>query len=209
MALITCPDCGQAISDKATACIHCGCPIAAQPPSPISEPATISRQFDGIVNKEYKGYGGNQVVVEGDAVHIKQLLMKEDCTFADITDIQWREPSGMRNGCLTITTKTGHMPYQIIFLKGQLADFSELRGLLEERMPLPAAGQVQGLDPAVARCPKCGSTSLSASNQGFSAGKAAAGVLLTGGIGLLAGGLGSKNVTVTCLNCGHKFKPGK
>ena len=27
MALITCPDCGKDISDKITACIHCGCPI--------------------------------------------------------------------------------------------------------------------------------------------------------------------------------------
>lgn len=27
MALIKCPECGKKISDKATACIHCGCPI--------------------------------------------------------------------------------------------------------------------------------------------------------------------------------------
>ncbi len=27
MALIKCPECGQSISDKAAACIHCGCPI--------------------------------------------------------------------------------------------------------------------------------------------------------------------------------------
>lgn len=27
MALIKCPDCGEKVSDKASACIHCGCPI--------------------------------------------------------------------------------------------------------------------------------------------------------------------------------------
>lgn len=27
MALIKCPECGNEISDKAKACIHCGCPI--------------------------------------------------------------------------------------------------------------------------------------------------------------------------------------
>lgn len=27
MALITCPECGKQISDKAPACIHCGCPV--------------------------------------------------------------------------------------------------------------------------------------------------------------------------------------
>ena len=29
MALIKCPECGKEISDKASACIHCGCPIHA------------------------------------------------------------------------------------------------------------------------------------------------------------------------------------
>ena len=27
MALIKCPDCGKEITDKATNCVHCGCPI--------------------------------------------------------------------------------------------------------------------------------------------------------------------------------------
>ena len=32
MALIRCPECGREISDKAAACIHCGCPISAALP---------------------------------------------------------------------------------------------------------------------------------------------------------------------------------
>ena len=28
MALITCPECGQQVSDKASVCVHCGSPIA-------------------------------------------------------------------------------------------------------------------------------------------------------------------------------------
>ena len=27
MALINCPECGKEVSDKASACIHCGCPL--------------------------------------------------------------------------------------------------------------------------------------------------------------------------------------
>ena len=27
MAFVKCPECGKEISDKATVCIHCGCPI--------------------------------------------------------------------------------------------------------------------------------------------------------------------------------------
>lgn len=56
-------------------------------------------------------------------------------------------------------------------------------------------------------CPKCHSTSLTANKKGFGIGKAAAGAIVAGPYGLLAGGVGSRKVTITCLNCGHKFKP--
>ena len=56
-------------------------------------------------------------------------------------------------------------------------------------------------------CPKCGSKHLTSSSNGFSAGKALGGAILFGGIGLLAGGFGSKKVTITCLSCGKQFKP--
>ncbi|MDR0726400.1 MAG: hypothetical protein LBF59_10405 [Prevotellaceae bacterium] len=41
-------------------------------------------------------------------------------------------------------------------------------------------------------CPKCRSTKIHSQQKGYSGGKALAGVLLTGGIGLLAGTAGSK-----------------
>lgn len=66
---------------------------------------------------------------------------------------------------------------------------------------------------AVACCPKCGSTSLSANKKGFSFVKGAIGgglgaVVAPVGIvmGLGAGNLGSKKLYVTCLNCGHHWK---
>ena len=58
-------------------------------------------------------------------------------------------------------------------------------------------------------CPKCGSRELHAEQKGFSGGKALAGALLTGGIGLLAGTIGSKDTQITCLKCGKKFKAGE
>ena len=42
-------------------------------------------------------------------------------------------------------------------------------------------------------CPKCGSRELHAEHKGFSGGKALAGAILTGGIGLLACTIGSKD----------------
>jgi len=59
------------------------------------------------------------------------------------------------------------------------------------------------------RCPKCGSNQLTANKKGFSGKKAAVGAVLTGGIGLLAGTIGSNKIIITCLNCGNQFKPGE
>jgi DNA-directed RNA polymerase subunit RPC12/RpoP len=59
------------------------------------------------------------------------------------------------------------------------------------------------------RCPKCGSNQLAANKKGFSGKKAVAGAILTGGIGLLAGTIGSNKIIITCLNCGNQFKPGE
>lgn len=58
-------------------------------------------------------------------------------------------------------------------------------------------------------CPKCSSTQITANKKGFSGGKAVAGAVLTGGIGLLAGFHGKDKVIITCLSCGNNFKSGE
>ena len=57
-------------------------------------------------------------------------------------------------------------------------------------------------------CPKCHSRELHTEQKGFSGGKALAGAVVAGGIGLLAGTIGSKDVQITCLKCGNRFKAG-
>lgn len=57
------------------------------------------------------------------------------------------------------------------------------------------------------RCPKCNSTQLTADKRGYSAGKAVAGAVLTGGIGLLAGLHGKDKIIIYCMACGEKWKP--
>ena len=58
-------------------------------------------------------------------------------------------------------------------------------------------------------CPKCGSNQITSDKKGFSGKKAVAGALLTGGIGILAGTIGNNKIKITCLLCGHEFKPGE
>ncbi|WP_346891210.1 hypothetical protein [Clostridium sp. UBA3887] len=61
----------------------------------------------------------------------------------------------------------------------------------------------------VARCPKCGSVSITADKKGFSLAKGALGVATVGAYGAIAAGHGKNKVIVTCLKCGHQWKPGK
>jgi ribosomal protein S27E len=58
-------------------------------------------------------------------------------------------------------------------------------------------------------CPKCGSDQITSSKKGFSGKKAVAGAVLTGGIGILAGTLGSNKIKCTCLACGNTFAAGQ
>lgn len=59
------------------------------------------------------------------------------------------------------------------------------------------------------RCPECNSQHIDVQKKGFGVGKAAVGALAIGPYGLLAGGIGKNKLQLTCLKCGHKFKPGK
>jgi len=59
---------------------------------------------------------------------------------------------------------------------------------------------------AMAKCPRCGSTSLSGNKKGFGIGKAVVGAAVAGPLGLMAGNIGARKVWVTCLRCGKRFK---
>ena len=73
----------------------------------------------------------------------------------------------------------------------------------------PAIQQAIPRDEPI-RCPKCGSTQLSANKQGYKIGRAVGVGLLTFGLGgIVAGAVGAGNVHITCLKCGYKWKAGK
>ncbi len=58
-------------------------------------------------------------------------------------------------------------------------------------------------------CPRCQSSQVMISKKGFGVGKAAAGALLLGPVGLAGGMIGSNQAMLSCLKCGHQWQPGK
>lgn len=58
------------------------------------------------------------------------------------------------------------------------------------------------------KCPKCGSTQISADKKGFGVGKAVIGAAVAGPIGLVGGNIGAKKVRITCLKCGNSWMAG-
>lgn len=72
---------------------------------------------------------------------------------------------------------------------------------------VPTIKEVQQNDH-LPSCPKCKSNQVTFNKKGFSTGKAIVGGILTGGVGLLAGGIGKNKILLTCLKCGHTWTRG-
>lgn len=59
------------------------------------------------------------------------------------------------------------------------------------------------------KCPKCSSDQISGGTRGFGAGKAAAGLVVAGPVGLAAGAIGKNKAMNSCMACGHQWSPEK
>lgn len=55
-------------------------------------------------------------------------------------------------------------------------------------------------------CPRCKGNNLVSNKSGVGVGKAVAGGIILGPVGLLAGAIGKNKIQLTCLDCGKQFK---
>lgn len=164
MALIQCPECEGKVSDKAKACIHCGCPL----------------HDDGSASTQYCAYCGRE-----------NVAASAFCAYCG---------KGVSSASLpqvALASSGESSSTDIMAFAKQEADAAICRRQWSEPDYYEPENQ--------ARCPKCGSTSLSVDRKGFGYGKAVAGAVIAGPIGLLAGGIGANKTMVTCMSCGHKY----
>lgn len=104
--------------------------------------------------KEYKGYAGNSVRIDGYNIYIKNGLLSEKCYGNDIVALEFVVPSLLKNGAVKISTDKGN--YSIYFLKKSLNEFKELFDILTEKKN---NNEIAPNDaPRDSNCEKCKST---------------------------------------------------
>lgn len=183
MALITCPECGREISDKAVSCPGCGCPVEEiQKLIVESEKSDLDRLVDEIWERN-----PTQRVKA-----IKELRMATGMDLKsakDIIDIRY-------NG---ITQKEAG-----IRLKAEL---KEKRRQNNEDIKKSLLIIQNSFSPSqTPHCPKCRSTQITYGGNRISLGRAVVGGAVAGPAGATLGGLTGKKGYAVCLNCGKRWK---
>lgn len=204
MALITCPECGNQISEKATACIHCGFPL-----SELTIEETVVAETDNVVE---------EVVSEDVNTFVPDFKVLVNCKYcgAEVSSddifcyscgklVNPEKYKEQRLQSIEETRKQGEIiSLERVKMQEQIAQIQHEKEMKTQRM-------IQEQEVAdlynTARCPKCGSTSLTSHKKGYGIGKGIAVTALTGNaLGLVAGNIGRNKVRVTCMKCGHQFK---
>ena len=211
MALIICPECGKQISNKATACIYCGCPITSE-----GNNYQYSCLIDGeVVDLTYLEKAINELSLED-----KEDLYNH-CKWSFETWIHpgIDKPNFNSNDNIQIVLNAGKITNAINkFLgwntqnKKAILSYKFLTLCIENNFnnfnfntnnyiidessktntPSP---QPQPQPTNQLHCPKCGSTSITTEKRGYD---------------IMWGFLGSERIVYNvCQKCGHKWKPGK
>lgn len=175
MALIKCPECGKEISDKAVNCIHCG--------FPLNEINKSNAQLNICLYKN-KSYDLSKLVK-----YLKDYSFPGPGKMTDEMLCRSQE-------ILYEITGTAFCPYDeelIYYIKNNrqvptpefIPTQNKNKYVYLDSTPKP--------DPNIVRCPKCGSTSVTTQERGYS---------------IMWGVLGSTKKKNLCQKCGYTWWPG-
>ena len=209
MALINCPECGKEISDKASACIHCGFPLSEFGTSTItsSEEREGRLVIESIPNGSPKQVPAINIICEITGMSFSQakaLVEKEIVVVKD--NITTEEGLALRErfAAINVNSACYHSSIDrscgIMTMEQEIEEqelLAEMGIDINEPISLPTQKVVYDFEKNnddTVRCPKCGSTQIHSGERGHS---------------FVTGWLGSGKVMITCLKCGHKWDPAK
>lgn len=141
MALIKCPECGKEVSDKATACIHCGFPLSAitQNTKQQQKTATIVNQIN--VKAPMKMFSQNDTNIGIECGNCSKVYLFNRKYFLQIE----------KNFCLPNTAIVCPNCNNGITANTRIE--AKISSATNSKVP---------------KCPMCGSTSLATVNRGYS-----------------------------------------
>lgn len=185
MALINCPECGQQISDRAPACIHCGFPLDQK--TKVQEEETNHDLYSVVIHSYDRDrvYGAVSCLsrfanVEEDTIQ-KYLA---STPFVFLTGGENPECSAT----IKLMAKSG-----ITASVEKDEDVKNFKCFPQENVTFLSAKHHHTSDPnAIVKCPKCGSTSITTGQRGYS---------------IVTGFIGSGRTVNRCANCGYKWHP--
>lgn len=91
-------------------------------------------------------------------------------------------------------------------LEKEIEERQKMEEMRYQKMQKRVVKQQDSMYRKMAKCPRCGSTSLSYDTKKLSIGRALVGDAIAGAPGAVLGGLSSKKGYAVCLNCGKKWK---
>lgn len=89
MALIKCPECGKEVSDKAQACINCGCPIAEINPAGS---VSVAVNGPGMVQMYIFDMDSGDVLWTGRNGEVARFDVEGETTISVIGSLEKRHP---------------------------------------------------------------------------------------------------------------------
>ena len=193
MALIKCPECGKEISDKAPACIHCGFPLSE-----------LKKEGTCKINGQ-----------EVDIIRIKELYnsLPDECKKIIYKNCRTNASKIEKYTCScspdTYTVEESNKIYDIYMdmkypIQKQFHWFDSdtylvYKFLIEcidhnfEYFEFNTSDYPSPVSQNQLRCPKCGSTSITTEEEGYS---------------LLTGFWGASRKHNLCQKCGYRWWPG-
>lgn len=222
MALITCPECGREISDKAVACPGCGCPMEKFCHTTIEcEQARIEISSDYLTIFNSRGKN-----IVSDKMDNFLLLFSEMVSGAYVLIFSHGSLKGsygcrvknqyidkameLSNEFSMRGKKISGLTYWKAF---KFKNDTQLLRKQQEKMEMQdnlqkisAMGDILSGKGKTSCCPKCRSTQITYGGNRISLGRAVVGGAVAGPAGATLGGLTGKKGYAVCLNCGKRWK---
>lgn len=185
MALIKCPECGGQVSDKASACIHCGCPLHNMPSiwngRDVEAINAFINSFDNVELALFVKFCEYIEDIEKSTSDPTKRNLKNQ-----LSDSQYAKFHEFMGELAFRYKLSNHDTGKFIIQYLRSQNIAETPIIQLSRPTPQPSNQVH--------CPKCGSTSITTMARGYSG---------------WTGWFGSGDPMNVCQQCGHKWKPGR